>query len=358
MDLLTRSIEIIRDGQAATGAYLASPTFSQYGYSWLRDGTWIAYGMDCAGQHDSARAFYLWVGHTLARYEQHSQNLLQKLERGETPQESDYLPTRFTIDGELGTDDWWDFQMDGYGTWLWGLVAHIELTGDHALWQVLQPAVALTIRYLEALWQTPNYDCWEEFRHEVHLSTLAAIYGGLDAVRHYAPDSVSARLPAAIRAFALKNGIAPEGHFMKFLGNNAVDANLLWTAMPYKLVNLDDPIFSRTLARIEQDIVRPGGGIYRYAADTYYGGGEWVLLTAWLGWTYTQLGRTEDAHRLLAWVEAQFNPDGTLPEQVSRHLLAPERYAEWEARWGTIACPLLWSHAMYLILRTTLDKSA
>ncbi|HRL12024.1 MAG TPA: hypothetical protein PKX07_09110, partial [Aggregatilineales bacterium] len=65
-NLIDSSIDVIRAGQSANGAYVASPTFSQYGYSWLRDGAWIAHGMDCAGQRDSARAFYRWGAATLA----------------------------------------------------------------------------------------------------------------------------------------------------------------------------------------------------------------------------------------------------------------------------------------------------
>jgi len=62
------------------------------------------------------------------------------------------------------------------------------------------------------------------------------------------------------------------------------------------------------------------------------------------------------ARDLLAWIEAQATPDGALPEQVSEHLLHPERHAEWERRWGKVACPLLWSHAMYLVVASLLEK--
>lgn len=355
MNLWNASITIIRAGQASGGAYVASPSFSQYGYCWLRDGTWTAYAMDRAGEHASARAFYAWVGATLLRHVPPLESLLVKLEQGDMPTDAEYLPTRFTLDGQLGTDDWTDFQLDGYGTWLWGLVAHVEATGDRELWAVLRPAVTLTVRYLAALWSTPNYDCWEEFRTEVHLSTLAALYGGLAAVARYDPRSISGGLPEAIRAFALKNGVAVDGSLMKFFGNDAVDASLLWAAMPYGLLDVSDPIFLATLAKIERDITRPGGGVYRYAADTYYGGGEWVLLTAWLGWVYARLGRTDDARRMLAWCEAQAGPDGALAEQVADHLLDPGYYPGWVDRWGTIACPLLWSHAMVLILQAEIN---
>ncbi len=39
-----------------------------------------------------------------------------------------------------------------------------------------------------------------------------------------------------------------------------------------------------------------------------------------------------------------------MPEQATDHLLAPDRYTEWLERWGPIATPLLWSHAMFLTL--------
>ena len=43
------------------------------------------------------------------------------------------LPARFTFAGEDGTDEWWDFQLDGYGTWLWALVEHLERQRPPAL---------------------------------------------------------------------------------------------------------------------------------------------------------------------------------------------------------------------------------
>jgi GH15 family glucan-1,4-alpha-glucosidase len=220
----------------------------------------------------------------------------------------------------------------------------------------MRPAVDLVVRYLEAVWQSPNYDCWEEFPDEVHPATLAAIYGGLTSVRALDTSLVPDGLPEAIRDFTLKHCIAANGHFMKYLGNDAVDASLLWTALPYPLVSVNDTRFQTTLAKIERDLLRPGGGVYRYKADTYYGGGEWLLLTAWLAWVYVELDRVEESRRLLEWIEAQALPNGEMPEQVSEHLLDASYYPNWQAKWGTPACPLLWSHAMYLILEAHLKE--
>ena len=62
------------------------------------------------------------------------------------------------------------------------------------------------------------------------------------------------------------------------------------------------------------------------------------------------MGRTEEAHRQLEWIEAQAEPNGDLPEQVAGHVLSPDGLREWTERWGPSPSPLLWSHAMYLTL--------
>lgn len=355
MNLIQHSIDVIRAGQAPTGAYTACAGFSQYGYSWLRDGTWIAAAMDAAGQQDSATAFHRWAALTLLSHQPKVERLLALLARGETPAEPDYLPTRFTVDGAIGVDDWTEFQLDGYGTWLWGAARHS--VDKPALWDELRPAAAIVVRYLAALWRSPNYDCWEEHRQQVHTATLAALYGGLTAVRALDGDLVPDGLPEQIRAYILENCIAPEGHFIKFDGNPEVDASLMWVAVPYGVVNPADGRFAATLAKIERDLARPDGGVYRYLADTYYGGGEWLLLAAWLGWIYVELGRIDDARRLKAWIERQAQPNGDLPEQVSVNTLDPTYVQPWTERWGDSACPLLWSHAMWLILDNKLKEA-
>jgi GH15 family glucan-1,4-alpha-glucosidase len=78
------------------------------------------------------------------------------------------------------------------------------------------------------------------------------------------------------------------------------------------------------------------------------------LLAAWLGWYYAEVGNRGRATALLHWIEAQADLKGDLPEQVSGHLLAPAYHSQWEARWGPVAHPLLWSHAMYVVLHHAL----
>lgn len=354
-DLKQASIHVIKANQAESGAYVASPTFSQYGYSWLRDGMWIAYSMDCVGEHASATAFHRWVAKTLMRYETQVTSLIGKVNQKVKLAESDYLPTRFTLDSDLGAEDWPNFQLDGYGAWLWGAVEHCK-HHNTSLWTEIRPAIVLTVKYLSALWQSPNYDCWEEFRDKIHIATLGALYGGINAVAHFDNEIVPPDLVANIRHYILKNGVSDEGHFIKFIGNPNVDASLLWVAVPFDVVDVNNNHFQNTVEKIEQDIQSPTGGVYRYQKDTYFGGGEWLLLTCWLAWVYLELDRVADAQQLIKWVESQANPNGDMPEQVAHHLLDESYYQGWVDQWGESACPLLWSHAMYLIVVTAMEK--
>jgi GH15 family glucan-1,4-alpha-glucosidase len=148
-----------------------------------------------------------------------------------------------------------------------------------------------------------------------------------------------------------------KGHLIKDLdGEDEVDGNLVALAVPNGVYAQDDPILRATVAHIESDLRRDDGGVHRYAADTYYGGGEWVLLTAWLGWYYAEAGEVERAGYLLRWIEAQADEQGHLPEQVAAHLNQPAYLDEWRARWGKSARPLLWSHAAYIILQDAIDR--
>jgi GH15 family glucan-1,4-alpha-glucosidase len=145
---------------------------------------------------------------------------------------------------------------------------------------------------------------------------------------------------------------------MKFIGNPEVDASLLWAALPFNLVTLDDPIFTKTLHKIETDLYCKGGGVYRYRQDTYFGGGEWLLLASWLAWVYVELGQQAKAQTIMNWVESQADATGHLPEQVAGHLLDASYYDGWVERWGNSASPLLWSHAMFLIVKSRMKEKS
>jgi isomaltose glucohydrolase len=350
--LAVASHRIITSHQHAGGAYPASPDFSAYaGYSWLRDGAFTAEGISRYGDVDSAGRFHDWVARTLARRRSQVDGLVRAVAEGRTPARSDMLPTRFTFAGEDGTDEWWDFQTDGYGTWLWSVVTFARRHGVGLdRWRV---GVEVGVDYLVTFWDSPCFDWWEEHAEHRHVSTLAAIHGGLAAVLSAgvldpARTQAVAAVLTQVRDLVCREGVA-DGHLTKWLGTDAVDGSLPAAVVPFGLVSDHDPVAEGTL-RAVADQLDVDGGVHRFRADVFYGGGQWLLLSALLGWNLAARGDRSGALRLLRWVAAHATVDGQLPEQVTDHLLHPETRQEWVDRWGTVADPLLWSHGMYLIL--------
>jgi GH15 family glucan-1,4-alpha-glucosidase len=368
VDLYNNTIKTILENQSESGAYIASPDFPTYAYCWLRDGSFISFALNVVGQHSSARAYHLWVARVIKRYEGKIEILLEKKRRGQTISQQEFLHTRFTLDGEEASADWMNFQLDGYGTWLWALYEHIVLTNDIALLSDIKDSIVLTTRYLIAFWRIPNFDCWEEFPEAIHPYTLSAIYGGLQAIKKLNEHvdgldlgKILDKTLKDIKEFIL-NYCIYEGYLTKmvtpidksdtieFSRSTAVDASLLGVSVPYLLFPIDHPIMEETVSRIESDIYLEGGGVYRYLKDMYYGGGEWLLLACWLGWYYAKRNEYSKAQILLTWTSDQADADGFMPEQVSENLLEPDYLPGWERQRGKVAKPLLWSHAMYLIL--------
>ena len=272
--------------------------------------------MSRAGELASAEAFFGWCSDVVRAR-------AGRIRRGE------HLHARYTLAGEESEAAWPTYQLDGHGTWLWSLCAHAKRHSRSVA--RFREAGDLCASYVAARWREPCTDWWEE-RVGVHPATLACLHAGLAAWEREEAAPVRAELA---RAAAVR-----------------LDASLLVLETPFATgatVPLDE---------IERELVSPGGGVHRHRADTYHGGGEWLLLTAWLGWHYATLGRRDEAAAKLEWVAAHARADGHLPEQVAGHLLAPELLEPWERRWGLSACPLLWSHAMYLTLALELGIGA
>jgi GH15 family glucan-1,4-alpha-glucosidase len=350
--LVEASRRVIRDGQAPSGAYLAAPTFPNYQYSWFRDGAFIAHAMHLAGESNSARRFHEWAIGVVLREAGKAESAVARSRAGLPMADGQYLRARYPPDGVLDDDHWPNFQLDGLGSWLWSLQAYAAAAGTSL--PGMTEAVQLVARYLGQLWQTPCFDCWEENSDQVHVSTLSAIHAGLMAAAALLDSSQWAEEAAAVRAFVLQHGTV-DGMLRKHLGTDQLDASLLWAATPFRLVEPAAPLMRRTADQLAQSLTGPSGGTRRYLGDTYYGGGEWVLLTAHLGWYWAELGEWDKARRALLWVERAADGQGWLPEQVVSGAQRPDQVSLWTARWGAVAKPLLWSHATYLILRHALE---
>jgi GH15 family glucan-1,4-alpha-glucosidase len=349
--LARRSLEVLRQGQAPSGAFVASPAFPVYRYAWLRDGAFDAYALDRAGEPETAAAFHAWAARSIEAQRSMIERAIARIEAGDVPPPEQMPPARYTLDGSLEQPEeepWPNFQVDGYGMWLWALAEHLR--GGAAAGR-LGETVALVARYLQATWPLRSFSCWEEFDGGEHASTLGATIAGLDAAARLLQAAEWADEASRVRS-ALLACFVTEGRFKRGPLDERVDGSLLWLGVPFGAVPLDDPRLEATVAAVRRDLHRPGGGVYRYPGDTYYGGGEWTLLTCSLAWHELSRGNAEAAQPLREWVRAQARPNGDLPEQILDYAQSPQMITPWLERWGPVATPLLWSHAMYLIMES------
>jgi GH15 family glucan-1,4-alpha-glucosidase len=314
---MEKSAAVVVEYQQPTGAYPASPNFEVYNYSWFRDGAFIADGMSRAGHVDSAERFFDWCSNIVVERRDHI------LSGGK-------LDARYTYDGKESTEDWETFQLDGYGTLLWAIQQHSSRHNRDV--SQYQEAAGLIQHYLATNWREPCFDWWEE-RKGRHAASLSCIYAGLNAYQH------------------------PEAHAVKSaidLSNERTDSSLLICGL---LDAVDSTTFAPVLDRIESELVSPDGGVYRYKDDTYYGGGEWSVLTNMLGWYYVKEGRIADAENKLSWVNQQIQQNGWIAEQSQKNMLHPENYRPWVEKWGQPANPLLWSQATMLTLASEIRRA-
>jgi len=352
VDLLAKSLRLLRDTQHPSGAFPAAPSYPTYRFCWFRDASYVAHALDRFDERDAAARFHRWAECVVLENGAAIEAAIAA-PRG-SPRRASALRARYPLDGAHVADDWPNFQLDGIATWLVVRLDHARRTGC-ALEGDAARAAALVARYLAALWDEPNFDAWEEAGDRRHPSTWGCILAALTAYAAATGSEAARGGAVAVREALLTRGVR-DGKFTKHEGVDEVDANLLFLAVPHAVVPLAGSVFARTRARIEFELLDEG--LHRYRRDTFYGGGAWVVLTGLLGWCYTHLARRPEARRCLEWMAAQADAEGNLPEQVPTKAYAPAMLPVWERRWGPVATPLLWSHAMYLILANELGERA
>jgi GH15 family glucan-1,4-alpha-glucosidase len=348
--LIDHGVRVITEGQAPSGAYIASPNFPQYHFAWLRDGAYCALAMDAVGERASAGAFHDWVARVVETQGARIRSVVGRMHDGIAPHVEELLPTRYMLDGEeehVEGEAWPNFQLDGYGTWLFALRSHY---GSELPVRLL-PAAELAADYLEATWRLPCYDYWEEYGDRQHTSTLAAIAAGLRAASRMlgraSLDGVADEIVAFILDTCVTDGVLGKGP-----DDSRVDASLLSLAVPFALLDAGHPVMLATVERLRSELASPTGGIRRYRGDTYFGGNPWLLLTAWLGWHDRLVGDELGHAAARNWVLDHATKGGDLPEQILHEPQDAAFVGPWLERWGPVANPLLWSHAKFILMES------
>ena len=275
-DLVTRSIEVIAREQTAGGAYPACSTFSVYGYAWLRDGSFVADGMSAHGVLEGPSAFHDWTARVIRDRAERIDEVVASVTSGRHIAVERFLPTRYTLDGDDGSEGWWDFQLDGYGIWLWALDRHLRRHSmDGRVYR------ELLISRCGTCLPRGGYPATTGGRSTRSRYTCRRSPRSRRASkRRCAPDCSAMTWPPGNatqrpgRTGASRQTARVDGRLRKWLGSAAVDASLLAAVAPFNVVDLR--VGARTVAGSRGRAARPTAACTGSAttSSTAAGGGR------------------------------------------------------------------------------------
>jgi GH15 family glucan-1,4-alpha-glucosidase len=319
-----------RDSGAVIAAPELDPEFESsggYGFVWGRDLAFIVLAFLAAGRSDLAVRALRWFPHA-----QEPEGL--------------WLQRHWT-DGSLAPS-WCRHQLDETGAILFAYEAAWHELRDKALDADLWPSARRAADFLLGTIEDDGIPCatadlWEE-REGRHAFTAAAIHGGLRAAaslarRHEPPLAERYDSCAEVVREAIERELWSDWHgrYLRSIGDPTPDVSLLGLAWPFAAVDPAGERMRATVGALESELRSPGGGVVRYAGDTYAGGNKWVLAALWLGLWHRQVGDQVGLERSLEYALGAQTDLGLLPEQVTD---------DGKAAW---VVPLAWSHAMLLL---------
>ena len=320
-----------------TGGIVAAPTTSlpediggsrnwDYRYVWLRDASLTLESLMLHGYAGEATAWREWLLRAIAGDPRDLQIMYGIAgERRLDERELDWLPGyEGSSPVRIGNGAFTQFQGDIFGEVMIALdgARQLGVTEDTFSWS-LQRAL---LQYAEENLDQEDNGIWEirgPHRRFTHSRAMlwAAFDCGARAVRELGLDGDGEHwesLRDGLRAEIMANGVHADGYFTQHYDTDEVDASLLQLAH-ISFVDFDDPIMLKTVARIEQTLLRDGLPL-RYRVESGVDGLEgdehpFLACAFWLVENYARGGRLGDAEALMDRLIGLSNDVGLLSEQ-------------------------------------------
>lgn len=348
---------------AATDSDIAHFAGDTYAYMWPRDGALCAHALAMAGQGELSRAFFRFAADVIEEkgYFLHKYNPSGTLASSWHP---------WTLDGRKVLP----IQQDETALVLWALRQHFRIFRDvEFIKQLYTPLVINPARWMlehsdhNGL-PLPSWDLWEE-RRGIHLFTVAATIGALDAASEFARDmgaldhaaqfnEGAQRMRGAMmrhlwvderKRFARMATPMGDGTYRLDMTADAANFGVFaFGALPPR----HPAVMAEMKAIAERLWIKTSiGGVARYERDYYHQierddvenvpGNPWVICTLWLALHEIEAARNiaelEKSLRYLEWTRERAMESGVLAEQFHPHTGEPVSVS-----------PLTWSHATIL----------
>jgi glucoamylase len=344
--LCERSIDVLHALQdARKGALMAaaevdphSQLSGGYGYSWPRDGAYLASALGAFGFHDRVEHYFKFLT--------------------ETQDTSGTWWQRYLATGHAGPS-WGRIQIDEPATVLAAAYVHFQRTRNYLWLEGFWPTLQKGLSFLEKFHSnenrmgSPSHDLWEE-RMGIHAYSLGAVAAAFTAGAYLAGELMETEAQAKYQElgkqissiifdrFTPSEGPIFRSYIIQGGGENywdqTVDVSMLGLIRPFGIIHEHHPVAQKIIEQIRAQLWHsPTGGIMRYVGDYYRGGNPWILTTLWLASVELSLGNYDGARNAFQWSISKSTSLGMLPEQIDKVSGNPS----W-------VIPLAWSHAMFL----------
>jgi GH15 family glucan-1,4-alpha-glucosidase len=330
---------------APTGALVAAATTSlpespggernwDYRYSWIRDSTFMLWGLYTLGFDWEANDFFYFIADIADQHEE--LQIMYAIDgEGEIPE--------FTLDHlsgyegarpvRIGNGAYRQDQHDVWGALLDSIYLHTKSRNhlDDRVWPIVKHQVETMLKK----WREPDRGIWEIRGEPKHFTSsklmcwvaadrgarLAEIRGELEHAARWqsAADEIQADIA--------ENGVDERGVFVQHYDTDALDASLLLVVLTRFLPSDDERVVNTVLAIADE--LTEEGMVLRYRVDETDDGlageeGSFAICSFWLVSALVEIGEVRRARDLCDKLLSYASPLGLYAEEIDarsgRHL--------------------------------------
>jgi GH15 family glucan-1,4-alpha-glucosidase len=324
---------------APTGAMIAAATTSlpetpggernwDYRYSWLRDSTFMLWGLATLGFEREASDYFYFVAD---RVEDEELQIMYGID-GRAQLDEETLDHLSGYDGaspvRIGNDAWHHAQHDVWGVLLDSVRLHTR-SGDRLddrLWPLLARQVDAALEH----WREPDRGIWEVRGEPKHFTSskvfcwvaadrgarLARLRGDTEAAERWEGAAEE------IHADICEHGTDDRGVFVQHYHTDALDASLLLITLLGFLPPSDERVRATVLAIADELTV--DGLVLRYRVETTDDGlrgeeGTFTICSFWLVSALAEIGEMDRARTLCEKLLSYASPLLLYAEEIEPH---------------------------------------